>query len=134
MAIVTINYLGIRFFGEIEFWLSSIKVLTILGLIILSIIIAAGGVPGSPATGFKYYSNPGAFTEYKGSGALGRFTAFWYSFTNAVFAYLGTELVGVTVGEAENPRRNIPRAIKLTFWRILVFYVCSVFLLCMIVP
>lgn len=40
----------------------------------------------------------------------------------------------MTVGEAENPRRNIPRAIKLTFWRILVFYVCSVFLLCMIVP
>jgi amino acid transporter len=134
IAILTINYLGIRFFGEIEFWLSSIKVLVILGLIILSIIIAAGGVPGHAATGFKYYNNPGAFKEYKGSGATGRFTAFWYSFTNAVFAYLGTELVGVTVGEAENPRRNIPRAIKLTFWRILVFYVCSVFLLCMIVP
>lgn len=53
IAIVTINYLGIRFFGEIEFWLSSIKVLTILGLLLLGIIIAAGGVPGSPATGFK---------------------------------------------------------------------------------
>lgn len=53
---------------------------------------------------------------------------------NAVFAYLGTELVGVTVGEAENPRRNIPRAIKLTFYRILVFYVILVFLLGMVVP
>lgn len=52
----------------------------------------------------------------------------------AVFAFLGTELVGVTVGEAQNPRRNIPRAIKLTFWRILVFYICSVFLLGLIVP
>ena len=51
IAIVTINYLGIRFFGEIEFWLSTVKVLTILGLILLGIIIAAGGVPGSPATG-----------------------------------------------------------------------------------
>lgn len=39
-----------------------------------------------------------------------------------------TELVGVTVGEAQNPRRVIPRAIKLTFWRIVVFYVCSVLL------
>ena len=39
-----------------------------------------------------------------------------------------------TVGEAENPRRNIPRAIKLTFWRILVFYIFLVFLLGMIVP
>jgi yeast amino acid transporter len=51
-----------------------------------------------------------------------------------VFAYLGTELVGVTVGEAQNPRKTIPRAIKLTFYRILFFYVLSVFLLGMIVP
>lgn len=42
--------------------------------------------------------------------------------------------MGVTVGEAENPRRNIPRAIKLTFWRILLFYIVLVFLLTMIVP
>lgn len=52
----------------------------------------------------------------------------------AVFAYLGTELVGVTVGEAQNPRRNIPRAIKLTFWRICVFYITSVILLGMCIP
>lgn len=52
----------------------------------------------------------------------------------AVFAYLGTELVGVTVGEAENPRKNIPRAIRLTFFRILVFYIISILLLGMIVP
>ena len=52
----------------------------------------------------------------------------------ATFAYLGTELVGVTVGEAQNPRRTIPRAIRLTFYRILFFYVLSVFLLGMLVP
>lgn len=51
-----------------------------------------------------------------------------------MFAYLGTELVGVTVGEAQNPRKTIPRAIKLTFYRILFFYILSVFLLGMIVP
>lgn len=54
--------------------------------------------------------------------------------TVATFAYLGTELVGVTVGEAQNPRRTIPRAIRLTFYRILFFYVLSVFLLGMLVP
>lgn len=52
----------------------------------------------------------------------------------AVFAFLGTELVGVTAGEAQNPRKTIPRAIRLTFWRILIFYVVLVFLLGMIVP
>ena len=52
----------------------------------------------------------------------------------ATFAYLGSELVGVTVGEAQNPRKVIPRAIKLTFWRILFFYVLSVLLIGTLVP
>lgn len=42
--------------------------------------------------------------------------------------------MGVTVGEAQNPRRTIPRAIKLTFYRIVIFYVVSVLLLGMLVP
>ncbi|KAJ0270011.1 hypothetical protein COL922a_014730, partial [Colletotrichum nupharicola] len=53
---------------------------------------------------------------------------------SATFAYLGTELIGVTVGEAQNPRKTIPKAIKLTFWRIIVFYVLSVLLVGMLVP
>lgn len=134
VVIIAINYLGVRFFGEFEFWLSSLKVLVVIGIIILCLVIAAGGVPGREATGFHYWSNPGAFAEYIDKGATGRFLAFWSSMVNAVFAYLGTELVGVTVGEAQNPRRNVPRAIKLTFWRIAVFYICSVFLLGMVVP
>lgn len=53
---------------------------------------------------------------------------------NATFAYLGTELVGVTVGEAQNPRKTIPRAIRLTFYRIVFFYVISILLIGMCVP
>jgi amino acid transporter len=134
VVIVLINYFGVRFFGEFEFWLSSIKVIVILGLILLSLVLACGGGPDHHATGFQYWNNPGAFHKYIASGAEGRFLAVWSTFTTAVFAYLGTELVGVTVGEAANPRRVIPRAIKLTFYRILLFYVVLVFLLGMIVP
>lgn len=121
VIIIAINYFGIKFFGEFEFWLSSIKVVVIIGLLFLMIIITSGGVPGQPAIGFKYWNNPGAFKEYQNTGASGRFLGVWSSMVTAVFAFLGTELIGVTVGEAENPRRNVPRAIKLTFWRILVF-------------
>jgi yeast amino acid transporter len=38
---------------------------------------------------------------------LSVFLGFWATLTNALFAYIGTELIGVTVGEAENPRKNI---------------------------
>ncbi|KAH6643679.1 dicarboxylic amino acid permease-like protein [Boeremia exigua] len=133
VLIVSINYFGIKFFGELEFWLSSIKVVVIVGLIILSFLLAVGAGPG-PATGFKYYKNPGAFKPYIAKGDAGKFYGFWASLVNAVFAYLGTELIGVTVGEAQNPRKTIPRAIKLTFYRILFFYCLSVFFLGMLVP
>ncbi|KAK8185198.1 AAT family amino acid transporter [Phyllosticta capitalensis] len=134
VAILAINYFGIRFFGEFEFWLSSLKVVVIVGLILLSLILALGGGPTGDRTGFRYWKNPGAFKPYIADGAEGKFLGFWNSLINAVFAYLGTELVGVTVGEAQNPRRTIPKAIKLTFYRILFFYCLSVLLLGMIVP
>lgn len=51
VAIVAINYLGIRFFGEFEFWLSSIKVLVIIGVMILSLVLALGGGPNHDRTG-----------------------------------------------------------------------------------
>lgn len=132
-TICVINYFGIKFFGELEFWLSSIKVVVIVGVIILTFLLAVGAGPGD-ATGFRYYKNPGAFRAYIDSGDKGKFFGFWASLVNAVFAYLGTELIGVTVGEAQNPRKTIPRAIKLTFYRILFFYCLSVLFLGMVVP
>jgi len=64
VAIVAINYFGVRFFGEFEFWLSSIKVVVILGLILVSLIIVSGGGPDHHARGFQYWKDPGAFHKY----------------------------------------------------------------------
>ena len=78
--------------------------------------------------------NHSAFRSYIKSGSAGQFLGFWSCMINAVLAYLGTELVGVVVAEAQNPRKTVPKAIKLTFWRILFFYCLSVLLVGMIVP
>lgn len=134
VTIVVINLFGVRFFGEFEFWLSSFKVIVIVGLLILSLVLAVGGGPDHQVHGFRYWEDPGAFAEYIDTGAKGRFLAFWSVMIFATYAYLGTELVGVTAGEAQNPRRTIPRAIKLTFYRILVFYCLGVLLLGMLLP
>lgn len=64
VAVVLINYFGVSFFGEFEFYLSSIKVMVIIGLILLSLILACGGGPDGHATGFEYWKDPGAFHEY----------------------------------------------------------------------
>lgn len=134
VAIVLCNAFGIKWFGEVEFVLSSLKVLVIVGLIFLCFILALGGGPDGDRKGFRYWRDPGAFAPYIEDGPTGRFLAFWSTMVTAVFAYLGTELIGVTVGEAQNPRKTIPRAIRLTFYRIIFFYVLSVLLLGMLVP
>ncbi|CUM66554.1 uncharacterized protein PRCAT00004223001 [Priceomyces carsonii] len=136
IAITFINYFGVKYFGEFEFWLSSIKIITVVGLILLLFIIMLGGGPTHDRLGFRYWKDPGSFKTYSETitGDKGRFVAFVSTLVSVVFSYLGTELVGVTVGETQNPRRNVPRAIKLTFFRILFFYIISVLLLGMCVP
>lgn len=138
VAIFCINYFGgIKFFGEFEFWLSSFKVITIVGVILFSLCIACGAGPAHRAKGyvpgFYTWENPGAFNKQYAEGSLGKFLGFWSVMVNATFAYLGTELVGVTAAEAAS-RKSIPKAIKLTFYRILFFYILSVLLVGMIVP
>ncbi|CAM9023112.1 unnamed protein product [Wickerhamomyces anomalus] len=136
IVILLINIFGVKVFGEFEFWLSCVKVLIILGLMFLLFIIMLGGGPNHDRLGFRYWKTPGAFKPYEGIASIpkGKFVSFINVLITAVFAYDGTELVGITVAEAENPRRNVPKAIKLTVYRIVLFYVCSVLLLGMCVP
>ncbi|TID04500.1 Dicarboxylic amino acid permease [Colletotrichum higginsianum] len=111
VLIVAINSISVKAFGEFEFWLSSLKVIIMVGVILLLFILAVGG-----------------------RGAQGRLLGVWSAMVAAVYAFSGTELVGVTVGEAKNPRLSMPKAVRLTFMRIVFFYVISVFLLGMVVP
>jgi amino acid transporter len=137
--IFVVNLLGVRVFGELEFWFSSIKIVALIGLLLMGIIIDLGGNPHHDRIGFRYWKTPnGPMGKYLldqvHNSSLSIFLGFWATLTNALFAYIGTELIGVTVGEAENPRRNIPIAIRRTFYRILVFYVGGVFVIGLIVP
>ncbi|KAG5646639.1 hypothetical protein DXG03_002629 [Asterophora parasitica] len=103
------------------------------------VAIWMGGNPKHDRIGFRYWKAPdGPMGSYLlaqvHNERLAIFLGFWATMTNALFAFIGTELIGVTVGEAENPRRNIPIAIRRTFFRILVFYCGGVFVIGLIVP
>jgi amino acid transporter len=105
-----------------------VKVIGIIGFIILGIIINCGGVPTDTRgyIGAKYWHEPGAFRN--------GFKGFCSVFVSAAFSFGGTELVGLAAAEAENPQRTIPKATKQVFWRILLFYVLSIFIVGLIVP
>ncbi|OAA79033.1 Amino acid/polyamine transporter I [Akanthomyces lecanii RCEF 1005] len=127
-TMVLVNCLPVRVYGEAEFVFGAVKLTTIVGLILLMFIITVGGSPSGDVIGFRYWKHPGPMNEYLEDGALGRFLAFWKVFIQATFSYGGSEMVVVASGETENPRRNIPKAIRRVFWRILLFYVVSIFL------
>ncbi|KAJ5980797.1 Arginine permease CAN1 [Penicillium waksmanii] len=129
-----LNLLPVNFYGEIEFWFSSIKVFTVIGFMIFAICIDAGaGDQGY--LGFHNWVHPGPFADYLITpGPTAKFVGFWAVLIQAGFSCQGTELVGIAAGETENPRRTIPKAIKITFIRIILFFVLTVFFIGLLVP
>jgi amino acid transporter len=135
VVVVSINFMGAGAYGEAEFLFASIKVLTITGLIILGIILDLGGGPDHDRLGFRYWKHPGPFAQYNGiAGAKGRFLGFWAVLTQAAFSFIGTEIVAIAAGEAKNPRRNLPKAIRRVYIRILLFYIGGVTIIGLLVP
>ncbi|GMG30972.1 unnamed protein product [Ambrosiozyma monospora] len=128
VIVVLINLFGVRGYGEAEFCLSLIKVLTIISFIILAVIMDCGGVPTSKEgyIGTKYWRDPGAFNNgFKGLCSV---------FTTSAFSFAGTEMIGLAAAETSNPRKTLPSATKQVFWRITLFYILSLLLVGFLVP
>lgn len=128
VALVVVQFFGVRGYGEVEFVLSIIKIIACIGFIILGIVIDCGGVPTDNRgyIGARYWHQPGAFRN--------GFKGFCSVFVTAAFAFGGTELVGLAAAEAADPRKTLPKATKQVFWRITFFYVLTLFLVGLIVP
>jgi amino acid transporter len=135
LVVILANVVGsTRVFGEIEFWAASIKVLTIVGLIIVSIVITTGGGPTGEPIGFRYWHETGGFVQYAGiPGAWGRFLGFFAVLISAAFAFIGTEITAVAAAEAGSPGRTVPRAIRSVWVRLALFYIASAFLIGLLV-
>jgi amino acid transporter len=122
----TFALLGVGAWGEMEFWLATIKVVGLLVFFIVAICINTGGIGNQGYIGFRFYENPGAFAA--GFAGLAKV----FSFTSTFFA--GVEAVGTMAGETSNPRKAIPTAIKQVFVRVIVIYLGTAFFFTLTVP
>jgi lysine-specific permease len=126
LLLTGLNALSTKAFGESEYWLAMIKVITVIVFLACGIAMILG-IMGDSTPGFSNWSNGDA-----------PFVGGWLSvvsvFMIAGFSFQGTELVGVAAGEAENPQRDIPKAIKAIFWRIMLFYVGAIFIIGTLLP
>ena len=135
VVLTAANFFPVKFYGEVEFWIALIKVVAIVGFLIYALCMVCGaGITGP--VGFRYWKNPGPW----GPGYLvknvntGRFLGWVSSLINAAFTYQGVELTGIAAGEAANPRKAVPRAINKVIFRILVFYILTLFFIGLLVP
>lgn len=109
------NLFSVKVYGEIEYWLSFLKV----GVIIVFIVLGVFSIYHEPQFGIKNWVVEDA-----------PFHSGWYGFIAvflfAGFSFQGTELIGVASGETKNPEKSIPKSIRLVFWRLTLFYVLSI--------
>ena len=135
IVIILCNCFPVGVYGEIEFWFASTKVISIIGLLIMSIVLFFGGGPTGEPLYFKHWADPGPVNEYLGEGAAGRLCAFVSVLTFSVYAFaFAPELLVVTGGEMESPRQNIPKATKRYFYRLITFYILGALAVGIIVP
>lgn len=122
------NLASVKMFGELEFWFASVKVITIILMIIagLGIILFGFGNDGAPIGFSNLWSHGGFFTN--------GFSGFFFALSIVFASYIGVELIGVTAGETKDPETNITRAINGVIWRILIFYVGAIFIIVTVYP
>ncbi|GFZ49100.1 hypothetical protein JCM24511_06850 [Saitozyma sp. JCM 24511] len=130
----SVNYLGVRWFGESEFIFSMIKIALIVGLIIAGLVVDLGGGPNHDRIGFRYWKNPGAFAEYHFTGSLGKFLGWFTDLLQAAYSYLGMEGIAIAAAEVKNPRVSVTKAVKRIFIRIVTFYILGMLIIGMLVP
>ena len=127
MTLFTIvNLLSVRSYGEAEFWFASIKVAAIVAFLVGGALFVLGGWPGAHA-GLPHLTADGGFMPNGIVPVL----------TGAVAAtgfYFGAEIVTIAAAESAEPERAIAETTQSVIWRVLVFYMGSIFLVVALVP
>ncbi|CUY01796.1 amino acid permease [Staphylococcus epidermidis] len=128
LILISFNLLGARLFGELEFWFSIIKVVTIITMVIVGLVLIF--------LSFKTEYGHASFGNLIHHGGMFPHGAagFLMSFQIAVYSFIGIELIGVTAGETKNPEKTIPKAINNVPIRILLFYIGGLLVIMSVIP
>ncbi|MDO5031995.1 amino acid permease [Corynebacterium sp.] len=121
------NLATVKAFGELEFAFTIIKVGAVVAMIVGGLAVLAFGLSDAATTGPANLVNDGGFFPNGSSGMIA-------SFILVLFAFGGTEIVGVASSEAEDPEVSVPKAVNTIPVRILLFYVLAILVILMINP
>jgi len=125
-VLMYVNATTVKLFGAVEYWFSIIKIAAIIGFIILAVYVIVGADSGA-AIGTQNYTNDGGFFP---NGVWGMWIAIFVS----LFSYLSIEMIAVSAGEAKDPEKAVPIALRSAVVRLVLFYLLTLSLMLMIVP
>ncbi|RXK33009.1 lysine transporter [Arsenophonus endosymbiont of Bemisia tabaci Asia II 3] len=125
--IFMLNYISVKGFGEAEYWFSLIKVITVIIFIVVGILMIIGIFRGAENAGWHNW-------QIGEAPFVGGFSAMIGVAMIVGFSFQGTELIGIAAGESKDPGKNIPKAVRQVFWRILLFYVFAILVISLIIP
>ncbi|HEU4666740.1 MAG TPA: amino acid permease [Arthrobacter sp.] len=124
VVFTAVNLAGVRNFGEFEFWFAILKVVAIVLFLAVGAALLLGLLP-APSPGLSNLAG-----NFAPQGLGGIASALFV----VIFAFGGTEIVSVAAAETEDPERSVAKAIRTVVWRILVFYIGSVFVIAAVLP
>ena len=129
ILIFTLNALSVRLFAEAEFWFASIKVFAICAFIVIGLLAIFGVIP------IAGYQHAPMFGNLVKDGIFPNgFMPVFATILTVNFAFSGTELIGVTAGETRDPETTVPKAIHTTLWRLVLFFIGSITVMCALIP
>ncbi|HWE83374.1 MAG TPA: amino acid permease [Terracidiphilus sp.] len=126
IGLVVINAMRVGNFGEIEYWFAIIKVITIVAFILIGLGLIFGLGPAR-AIGLSNLTAHGGFFPHGLKGV-------WLAMSLTLTSYMGVEILGVTAGEASQPEKTIPRAMRTVTLRLILFYVLSITVMLSMTP
>lgn len=131
-VVFTVNAISSRVFGETEYWFSLIKVSAVVVLIVLGGAALVGFHPLASSS----QSFPVLFANFTTPQGLfpGGVTGVLATVLAAFYAFSGSELIGVAAGETASPETAIPKALRITVLRLLIFFVGSITVIAAIIP
>ncbi|KZT06560.1 uncharacterized protein LAESUDRAFT_736951 [Laetiporus sulphureus 93-53] len=125
--IFIMQLIHVRVYGESEYWFAMIKVILIILFIIVGLIYDWGGIHKHPGpASLPNFIDQGLSNFQNGQAFIGGFSAFAQTFADAFYSYGGVELVSLAAGEYASPHKSVPRAVRATFFRILLFYILTI--------
>ncbi|EOM76852.1 amino acid permease [Rhodococcus rhodnii] len=126
-ALTLVNLTAVARFGEFEFWFAALKIVAIVVFLAIGVAMIAGWFPSFTSPGLSNLTAHGGFAPTGLTGIAAGLLV-------VVFAFGGTEVVAIAAAESRDPSRSVGKAVRSIVWRILFFYIGSVFVMVTVLP